>query len=50
MTPAEIRDFKIELLDEIFELASDPIADPEPVRERIEAFFAELEKTRGKER
>jgi hypothetical protein len=39
MTPAEIRRFKIELLDDVYELASEPVADPEEIRLKVEAFF-----------
>jgi hypothetical protein len=50
MTAAEIRDFKVELLDEIHELASDPVADPEDVRQKVEQFFAKLEVAFGEKR
>jgi hypothetical protein len=43
MTPAEIRIFKVELLDEVHELASDPVADADGVKRKIEAFFTRLE-------
>jgi hypothetical protein len=50
MTLREIRDFKIELLGDVHELASDPVADPEAIREKVEAFFSRLEaETDGKE-
>jgi hypothetical protein len=43
MTPAEVRKFKVELLDDIHELASEPVADPEEIRQKVEAFFSKLE-------
>jgi hypothetical protein len=49
MTPAEIRKFKVELLDDIHELASDPVSDAEEVRAKVEAFFSKLEAEIGKE-
>ena len=39
MTPAEIRSLKVELLDDIHELAPEPVADAEAVRQMVEAFF-----------
>jgi hypothetical protein len=50
MDAAEIRQFKVELLDEIHELATEPVADPESLRVRIEEFFDKLEAESGKER
>jgi hypothetical protein len=50
MTIAEIRDFKVSLLDDIHELASDPVADPEELRQKVEAFFSRLEAESGKEK
>ena len=50
MTPAEIRGCKVELLDDIHELASEPVADAEAVRQRIEAFFSKLEEEIGEKR
>jgi hypothetical protein len=43
MTPAEIRSFKVELLDDIHELSSDPVGDAERVRAKVEEFFTKLE-------
>jgi hypothetical protein len=42
MTLREIRKFELELLDDIFELASEPVADPED-RQKVEPFFYKLE-------
>ena len=47
MTPAEIRSFKVESLDDIHELASEPVADAESVRQRVEVFFTKLEEEIG---
>jgi hypothetical protein len=30
MNAQDIREFKVELLDDLHELAADPVADPEP--------------------
>ena len=49
MTAADIKQFKVELLDDIHELAQDPVADPEEIRVKVERFFAELEAEVGKE-
>ena len=50
MTPAEIREFKIDLLDDIHELATEPVGDPEAIRRKVEEFFSKLEaETNGKE-
>jgi hypothetical protein len=43
MTPADIRRFKLELLDDIHELASEPVADAEEIRQKVEGFFSRLE-------
>ena len=43
MTRDELRAAKIELLDDLHELATEPVVDPEPVRQRVEALFARLE-------
>jgi hypothetical protein len=47
MTPAEIGSFKVELLDDIHELPSEPVADAEAVRQRVEALFTKLEEEIG---
>ena len=47
MTIQELRDFKVELLDDIHELATEPVADPESVRQKIEEFFMKLEAANG---
>jgi hypothetical protein len=47
MTPQELHNFKIDLLDELHELATEPVADPEPIKQRIEAFFQRLEAEHG---
>jgi hypothetical protein len=46
----ELRAAKIELLDDLHELATDPVADLEPVRQRVEALFARLESENGEEK
>lgn len=38
-----MRECKLELLADIFELASEPVADPEEIRQNVEAFFYKLE-------
>lgn len=50
MEAAEVRQFKVELLDEIHELATEPVADPESLRQKIEDFFSKLEAELGKKR
>jgi hypothetical protein len=49
MNAQVIREFKLELLDEIHELATEPVADPEPIKQKIESFFQRLIETNGKE-
>ena len=49
MNAQTIREFKIELLDDLHELASEPVADPEPTKRIIEAFFQRLEEVNGEE-
>lgn len=49
MTSQELQQAKVELLDEIHELAADPVADPEPIKQKLEAFFQKLEAERGEE-
>jgi hypothetical protein len=49
MTPQEIREFKLELLDSVHELATEPVADLDGVKQRVEEFFAQLEADSGKE-
>jgi hypothetical protein len=43
MTPAKVRSLKVELLDDIHELASEPVADPEETRRKVEGFFSKPE-------
>jgi hypothetical protein len=50
MDAAEIRQFKVEVLDDIHELATEPVADPETLRSKVEAFFDKLEADSGKAR
>ena len=38
-----MREFKLELLDDIFELAFTPVVDPEEIRQKVEAFLYKLE-------
>jgi hypothetical protein len=47
MTPQELREFKIELLDDIHELATEPVNDPEAVKAKVEEFFDRLESELG---
>jgi hypothetical protein len=47
MNAQDIREFKVELLDEIHELASEPVVDPEPIRRKVESFFSKLEEAIG---
>ena len=49
MDIAELRRFKVDLLDEIHELGTEPVADLEGVRRKVEDFFSKLEAESGKE-
>ena len=49
MNVQEIRQFKVALLDDIHELSCDPVADTEPVKQKLEAFFLKLEAESGQE-
>jgi hypothetical protein len=50
MTPPETRSFKVELLDDVHELASDPVGDAEQIRQKVEVFFSKLEAEIGEKR
>ena len=43
MDAQELLELKHDLLDAIHELASEPVADPEPVTRKIEELFKRLE-------
>jgi hypothetical protein len=43
MTPAEIRDFKVALLDDIHGMSTEPVPDIESVKLRVDEFFTKLE-------
>ena len=43
MVRREMREFKLELLDDIFELTSAPVVDREESRQKVEAFLNKLE-------
>jgi len=47
MDVAESGRFKVELLDDIHELATEPVGDLEGVRQRVEDFFVKLEADDG---
>lgn len=49
MTIAEMRAFKLELMDDVWELAQEPVGHPEAIRERVDAFFERLETENGEE-
>ncbi len=38
MNVQEVREFKIALLDDIHGQGGDPVADPEPIKQKLEAF------------
>lgn len=48
MTVQDIRAFKVDLLDTVHELATEPVPNTEEIRHKIEALFSELEKQLGK--
>jgi hypothetical protein len=51
MNAQEIRAFRVDLLDGIHELATEPVADAEEVRRKVNEFFDRLEReTDGEER
>jgi hypothetical protein len=50
MNVREIRRFKVDLLDEIHELAHDPLADLAAARRKVEEFFSRLEDKSGEKR
>jgi hypothetical protein len=43
MTPHEVRQFKVDILDDIHELATEPVADPAPIRDKIVSFLRRVE-------
>jgi hypothetical protein len=47
MNAHELLALKHALLDDIHELATEPVADPEPVKRKIEELFQRLEQTHG---
>ena len=47
MTHTELKEAKIELLDAVHELASDPIPDLEAVKDKIDEVFKKLEEAYG---
>ena len=38
MDVQELRKFKVELLDDIRELATEPVADPEPIKRKLDQY------------
>lgn len=48
MALAEIREFKLKVLDDIHELATGPVAVPEDLRAKVESFFELEEEADGK--
>jgi len=47
MTVQEIRAFKVDLLDEINTLATEPVPNTEEVKRQIDDFFSRLEESVG---
>ena len=50
MTAAEIRRFKVELLDDVNDLAHEPVPDPDNLRQKVEDSFKQLEDNIGEKR
>lgn len=49
MTVQEIKTFKVDLLDEINILATEPVPNTEEIKQLVEGFFEKLEAVVGKE-
>jgi hypothetical protein len=50
MTRQELHDSKVELLDMIHELATEPVADLEAAKAKVDEFFERLEAESGEKR